>query len=1216
MFRWLKIFLCLVVLALLALGTLPWWLESALRPILRAQNISFERYERLGYAAFELHGAQYTHPSVTITAAEIHADTPAVWLFKRLRGKEPLITVEHWLIRPTPSSVPDKPDAKKQINGMADLQRLLIRLVPILHHWLPNVHLQSGELRNVTPEMTFREADWHDSILTVNGFGIIGLDLAVRIAPTTEGSFAVTANSPGKDVRLSSVWSAPEIKADGAWWNQPVRVSAHYAPQGWLPGEAKAIAENWQLPASRVKLGAPYVLIRGGGHANWRNETFDLALNAKAEPAAGAKAPAFEAQAEARGNMHELMLTALHIDAPFATASLSAPVTFSVSHPLSASAAQLSIKADLSKMPWIDGKGLAQGSVTVTGDAANSRQTFQLEFDEVVLKDYALQKARLRGVLEWPRLTLEEFEAQLDKNGSVTAHGSINWETRELNGVVLDGTVGPAWFARWLPQDAGWATAKIHAIAEGSLDRPKHQGGLQLTQAQWKPLQPAAIDVSWRGTGTKVEITSARAITDDSTVELGGTLDPHGLQLSKFDFAPNGQIAWQLAAPATISWSPPWHIENLQLNGPASQATFKGKGGAGGFIDIDVTGFDSSWLQDWIAVAGPHWLIRNLQTRGHVENGTLAFDTTLAAQIEMQPRSAEVKLTASGDAKGVQLKELTVVESQRILTQATGKLPLSWKIAPMHVLLDETAPLELSASTEPDSPLWSTVSAYTGLKLTQPEARINLSGSLREPTGEVQIKAAQLGVSEGRFKFSMPEFSDLNVAAQLGRKIITLTTLTTKLDGQSIQASGQVPMDDDRWKELWHDPKTFDWSNATAVIDVPDADLAMLVHHFPDLVAPKGRLRAKVELKTGGKFSGELHLTEAASRPLPPFSTLQEINADLALADRTLTVQKLTAKLGGEPVSVDGSVTLVPGEAPRLALGIKGKNLPLVRNTSLLIRNDIDLHANTDDSGVTRISGVVTVRDSLALANLGSLLPTGQRGVTRQPPYFAVDAEPFRNWPLAVEVRGQQAIKIRTTVFTGTASARFQLSGTLGEPRAVGELTVDQGQVLFPFATFVVQTGTVRLREADPFHAAVNVTATSQRRDYQLRLEATGQLPTPTVVLSSTPALDAEEVLLMVMTGQPPNNTDITASSAGQRLALLGAYLGRGIFQDLGIGGEDRLEISAGEQVSLQGRETYEFEYKLGKRWALTGDYDRFDSYNAGVKWRVYTEESKPVEKK
>ena len=180
----------------------------------------------------------------------------------------------------------------------------------------------------------------------------------------------------------------------------------------------------------------------------------------------------------------------------------------------------------------------------------------------------------------------------------------------------------------------------------------------------------------------------------------------------------------------------------------------------------------------------------------------------------------------------------------------------------------------------------------------------------------------------------------------------------------------------------------------------------------------------------------------------------------------------------------------------------------------------------------------------------------------------------------------------------------------------MGELTVDQGQVLFPFATFKVSQGAVRLREADPFHALVSLNALSQRRDYQLRLEMTGELPAPNVTITSTPSLAAADVLLMVMTGRPPTNDTTAAASSGPRLAMLGAYLGRGLFQDLGFGGEDRLEISAGEHVSRQGRETYEVEYKLSERWSLQGEYDQFDRYNTGLKWRVYTEEGAPLEKK
>ena len=1220
-----KIILWLAFAAVVALATLPWWLGLALRPILRAQRITFGHYERAGYGSFKLSQAQYTRPNLVITASEVQADTPLFWLVRRLRGGEPLITVSHWSLRHTPSA--SVPGEKRTLNGMADLQRLLIRLVPILHRWLPSVHLDDGELRGITPEMTLAHGVWHESTLQVDGVGIAGWTLDVVIAAKPDHTFAVTARSAAKDAQVDLAWSASAVTGKGAWWDQPVQLDAHYGDDGWLPAAASFVAENWDVAASRLKLGAPYKRVHGQARLDWSKEAYDVSLNAKAEPATNAKAPTFEAQASAHGNFHDVTLTALHINAPFATAKLSAPVTFSIAHPLTASAAELSVKVDLAKLPWIEARGTAEGRVTVSPDATGSRQTFELDFAGVSSKNYTLEKGRVRGTMQWPKLTVDTFDAQLDKNSSISAHGSVDWQTRKLSDVTLQAKlVGPAFLAHWLPQGAGWATAEISASAQGPLDAPLHNGTLKISQATLKPLQPAAIDAVWNGVGRKVEIQSARAVAGDSTLELAGTLEDTGLRLTKLVFSPRDQPALQLIAPARVTWSPVWEINRLTLatvsSGrvpPESNGSIgiAGKGGAEGFIDLNATAFDSAWLQDWFAVTGPHWLVHTLEAHGRDVHGVLVFDTTMTGQIAMDPRPAEFRLNATGDATGIQLKELTVVESKRELTRASGKLPVTWKLRPdIQLSLDENAPLELSAVTESDSPLWSALSAYTGLKLTNPEAKIELKGSLRAPVGDVQLQAARFGLSGKQFKFPLPEFENLTLAMQLNRESVTLTKLSTQLDGQALQASGKLPMDDTRWNQLLHHPTAFDWNAATAHVEIPDADLAVLSRHLPNLIAPKGRLRARVDLAAGGKFSGELHLTDATARPLPPFSTLQEINADLTLSDRTLTVEKLTAKLGNEPVVVDGSVTLVPGETPRLALGLKGANLPLVRNTSLLIRNDVDLHAITDAKGITRVSGTITLRDCLVLANLSALLPTGQRGVTRQPPYFSVDVEPFRTWPLAVEVRGQQAIHIRTTVFNGTASARFQLGGTLGEPRAVGELTVNDGQVLFPFATFTVQSGTLRLRESDPFHAAVNVIANSQRHDYQLRLEATGQLPTPNLVLSSTPALDAEDVLLMVMTGQPPANDATTTSSAGQRLAVLGAYLGKGIFDDLGYGGENRLEISTGEQVSLQGRETYDFEYKLSKRWSLTGEYDRFDSYNAGLKWRVYTKESKPVEKK
>lgn len=1215
MARWLRVLLWSLGIVGLALATLPWWLGAPLRLVLRTKGMTFERYEREGYAQFQLQEVRFQNADIEFTAKKVRAPTPLVWLRQRMRTAGPTLLVDGWRLRILPK--PQQTHGAATIKGLPDLAALVRRVGPRVFYWLPRAELSNGELLGVGPDIVISGVDWRDSTLKVDGLRVSDRVLSFDLTPEADDAIVLNAHTADNEARLQLRLSGLEISGEASLWNQPVQLSARFADIGWMPIEASAVAEDWRLPAARVKLGAPYAMVTGKARLIWRAGSFELSASAKAEPGADTKAPPFEASATARGNIHELTVTELRVDAPFATAGLSAPITFKFDGPVSAESAHLAVKADLAKLPWLEARGKVEGDITVAGGDTAARQEFALKFNEVAVRDFTIEAADVAGVMEWPRMELTRLSAQLDKTSSLEAHGSVNWETRELDAVAVNAELGPGWFARWLPAGAGWTTAHLVANAEGPLDAPHHTGTLKLTEAKWPPLHPIAMDASWQGTGSSLEIKCV-ATADDSTIAIAGTLDPRGLQFTRLDFTPDGSAAWQLVAPAAVAWLPHWQVDDLRLSGPGGELALKALGGADGVVALTATNFDSAWLQDWATLTGPDWEVQTLNATGRIADGALAFDAALTAQIEMSPRPAQVSVKAHGDARGIDLTEFTVVDTGRVLTTATGRLPLSWVTEPEpHLRIDESAPLELRATTEPDSPLWASLAAWTGLELDAPSAKVDLKGTLRQLEGEVRVGAARLVAAPGRFKFPFPDLEDLTLALQLDRQRVTLTTFSANLDGQAVQATGQMPMDDDRWQQLWHDPVAFDWSKAQARVEIPDADLAPISRRFPDLIAAQGRLVAHVELAPGAKFTGELHLTDAATRPLAPFGTVQDINAELVLAGDLLTVRSMTATLGGEPITLGGSVTLVSIGAPRLDLRLAGKNLPLVRNTGLLLRSDLDIAATTDAAGLTRLSGTVTVRDCLVLGNLNlrTLLPTGKRGVTRHPPYFAVDTEPFSDWPLAIEVSAQGTVRVRTTVYNGTTSAQFSLGGTLGEPRAVGALTVDNGRVLFPFATFIVQHGAVRLREADPFTAEVNLGATSQRRDYQLRLEMTGELPEPNVVITSAPAMAAADVLLLVMTGQLPAGATGTASG-NQRLALLGAYLGRGFFSDLGLGGGDRLEISAGEHVSRQGRETYEFEYKLGERWSLIGEYDAYDAYNAGLKWRFYTQEGEKLEKK
>ncbi|HYP16037.1 MAG TPA: translocation/assembly module TamB domain-containing protein, partial [Opitutus sp.] len=285
---------------------------------------------------------------------------------------------------------------------------------------------------------------------------------------------------------------------------------------------------------------------------------------------------------------------------------------------------------------------------------------------------------------------------------------------------------------------------------------------------------------------------------------------------------------------------------------------------------------------------------------------------------------------------------------------------------------------------------------------------------------------------------------------------------------------------------------------------------------------------------------------------------------------------------------------------------LNGDNLPFVRRAGLLVRGDLDLTLLTSPTGRTTIGGKVNLRDSLFLADLRSFIPSGAKGSAARPPYFSIDAKPLDGWRLDVSVQGEEFLRLRTPVFNGTASARFQLDGTLGEPRARGEAVITQGNVRLPFANFTVRQGYVRIspEEAEP---QLFVSGQMRRYGYDVRMELTGPVSAPHLNLSSSPPLEAEQVLLMVMAGQAPND-EITTTDR-QRMARFGAFFGQSLLGTLGgdAGGADRLTISSGENISEQGRETYSIEYRLSDRWAVTGEYDEFDDYYGGLKWRIYS---------
>ncbi len=1200
--RWLKILLSALGLLVLLFATLPWWLGLVLRPVARSLGAEFDHYEPVGFSRFQLTDVRYTRPGVQVSARRVEAPTPLLWLGRRSSS----FAADDWKVAVTHAPETATPSGSS-VDNLPALYRIISTVAQGLRHWLPNAELGRGEITWPGQSLALAKANWSDSKLTIQKirWREISGELTIDVPGTQEirPAFRDAAGA----LNASFIWTEKDVKAAASLWSQPLAAQGHFSSKGWWPDDAEVTAENWKLPADRVKLEASYAEVSGSAHLSWRAEHFDLRAEGTATPKPDVAAPPFEAQAEAHGDRQSVTVSTLHLKSAFATASLSAPLQFVFAEGLPSGPAQLIVDADLSKQPWMEHlSGKLHGTAAVD---SHSRVEFRAELKDVRRDDFSIQSVVAEGALAWPQLELARLDAKLDDTSHAELAGATNLATKELSAATLRATLAGASFAHWLPAKITWESADVSARLAGPWSAVAHSGTIKLKQAQLAPVKPVDLQATWSGHARNFENLTVEVNAGRSTLAAAGSIDATHAVLRELRYAPASGDAWQLTAPASLVWLPDWRVENLQLQSANGRlAANLSSERSNPALKVDAANIDSSLAADWVDLRGPDWSVQTLQANARLDDGVVVFDAQLAGRIVLQPSPANVVVHLRGDRDGVRLEQARLVEGDRTVAEATGIIPASWqpaKTAPWDVRND--APFEFRAHVEPEASTWAALADLAGVTLDAPTADIRLNGTLSRLQGELKATARRLAVAGNRFKGPLPEISDLSLSARADRDAVTIESLAVKIDGQSVGASGHVPLGGDRWRELLHDPAGYAWRAGEGHVEIADMDLAPLARRVPRFMAAQGRLTLRADLREGSHLTGELKLRDAGTRPLPALGVLKEITAELALRDRTLQIVSWSARLGGEPVELKGTITLPPGQPVELALTLKGENLPLVRKAGLLLRADLDLRADTDKNKVTRVSGAVNLRDCIVLADFRALMSKGPRTAALQPPYFAVETAPFNQWPLAVDVRGLKAMRINTAVLRAVASPNFHLDGTLGEPRAIGEVTADEGKIFFPFATFTVQNSAVRLSEADPYHPQLRLNATSRYHDYQLRLEGSGPLEAPNLIFSSVPSLEASEVLLMVTSGAVPES-DPAARTGSQRLTQLGTYLGQGLLQGTS-GDRERLEITTGEAASRAGRETYEFTYHLDDRWSLVGEYDEYDEYNAGLKWRAYTKE-------
>ncbi len=1203
---------CIVAfgLAVAAVVLLPWWLGVMLGVMGPARGLTFARYERSGYTRFVLHDVAFRLPAARVRASRVELDTPIFALWRR--GD---VTIGRWSVEAVDRATPANPVETAQ--GWKPLRKTLQNVAVQLGRWVPRAKAEAGVVRWPGVELTCTAAEWAGQQLTAKQLAWRGLNGDVTITFLGEPIRLTWLASEG-GVTLES--RAETVSGDLRWWGQRAELSARFGENGWLPEEAKFLAAAIDVPGERLRLGETYATVRGRGEFTWKEKKLAVVATATGEPLPGRAVPPLAAALRGQGGLDAFTVESLDAILPGITLKLSAPVTVDRGGHMRPSGANLTIAADLAKLPWLDATGSANGEARlVSAPGETPVLDFQLTARDVVKAGWSVALIEAMGDFAWPRVRVKAGTLAGVAGEKLRWSGGWDFVTKEIFDGAAEGELRRATVARWIPAGIGFGSLTFTVKAGGPLAQLHHTGTARSDAVTLGALNPLGLAATWTGVGATAESATLAATAGATKVTATGSVGAEGMRLTKWELSQDGKLRLALTQPAELRWRPNLAAEGLRFAGPEGRIEAEFVGGPVGRVNVAITNCASEWVRELGLVRGPAWRVDSLVAAGTWDRGALTYSLNGKGTVALGGKnSAALSAALRGDETGLRIEELSVIEEGKAVVGAIGKIPL--RVNPTAAQLWEFLPdgeLALNVTTAPTARFWTQLGEFTGLAVQAPEAVARVTGTWARPQGTINLKAARVTADPLRFKQPLPtvEALDLELAADTGG--VRLVRLAAGIEGQAVRASARMPVAADTWRGFASGRWPGLRPGTEARIDLPEGEIAAFARFLPEWVAPRGRLAADVSFRNG-TLEGSVKLSEGATRPLGSLGALREVSAEVILAGRTVELKTVTAQSGGQTVTLSGTVGLPDlttkstesggvVDGLTFAVALKGENLPLVRDMGMLVRADLDLKLQSPGRGPPQIAGTVRLRESLLFSDVRALVPRGVRTKTRRPPYFAVDVPPFETWTLAVAVQGEKFLRLRTALFDGVASARFQLGGTLGEPLLRGDATIDEGSVKLPFARFVVQEGRVSLTPEQDIEPQVSFVGTVRRMNYDLRLEVSGAASAPVVVFSSSPPLEAGQVLLLVMAGEAPR-AEVTFSDQ-QRVARLGAYFGQSLMTSLGGESEtgQRLTFTSGEDVSRQAKETYGIEYRLSERWSLVGEYDEFDEFNAGVKWRVFS---------
>ncbi len=607
--------------------------------------------------------------------------------------------------------------------------------------------------------------------------------------------------------------------------------------------------------------------------------------------------------------------------------------------------------------------------------------------------------------------------------------------------------------------------------------------------------------------------------------------------------------------------------------------------------------------------------------------GEAAGSINLALDRSANPAFAPVagRVQAAWRNGRIELEDV-VVELDAAQLQLAGSAPLAVSgepLGPGDVNLQGRLALDAQAlGREPLRSFFNETQRKALLRASgRAFANVNLGGSWDALRGtmQVELENAKLAPKEGKEPW-LPEALSGKVSVRLGDTIelessdLSLgKTAKAVVEGSLAQSLDAVVFLSDPAERLaaWRQ------SDLELHADLDFQTLDWLARFLPELREASGTLSG--HLAVAGTIekpepTGQLNLVDGGAR-YRGFPPIENAQVKIDLDPGQVSIERADMEIGAAPVSISGNVLHGQGN-PRIDIAIKGTEVLLARSSDARIRADLDLTLQGRTNALV-VGGDVflaggRIRSPIEFQGLlagGSKSPGAVRRGIRIPPFGPNTVK------LDLNIKTKEALSLKGRIARGSIRADMRLVGTADDPKPLGQVFFDPLQLAVPAGSISFPTGIVRFDPDSPDIPRIDLVGTTRLAGYDVTVNVDGDYDAPNVELSSSPPLAPEDLLLLVLSGQPPTQGG-GIEAAGQSVALYVAKdLVRGWFSSGGFEDEDkesfldRLQVTSGRDVSRTGTLTLEATYKIREGLARKRDAiyvvlerDSYEDYGLGLR--------------